>query len=137
MDNNGHTLWAIAGGGTRGDYVQDLVCDAAGTIFIGGDYETSATFDGWLIRATFPTTYGIPFIAKISEQPPLALKRTDQGIQLIWPAKATNWLLEATSALVPLAWEPANPNSTLSGLDRTAVVDTPTAISQFFRLRKP
>ena len=137
MDTNGHTLWAITGGGARGDSVQDLVCDAEGAIFIGGDYDTSATFDGWSIRATFPTTYGIPFIAKISEEPPLALNHTDHGIQLAWPAKATNWVLEATSALGTPAWAPGNLSSTVSGRDRTATVDTAAMTSRFYRLRKP
>lgn len=134
MDNNGHTLWAIAGGGARADYVQDLVCDAEGAIFIGGDYENSATFDGWSVRATFPTTYGIPFIAKIAERPPLALQRTDQDIQLTWPAKATNYALEATTSLPATSWATVTNAPTVSGRDRRVQLPV-TDNHKFFRLR--
>jgi hypothetical protein len=113
------------------------VCDAEGNIFVAGYYDTSATFDGWLLRATNqPNPTAIPFLAKISEKPSLALARTAQGVQLTWPAKATNYVVEASGSPAGPIWEPANLLSTVSGRNRTATVDPTGEATRFFRLRK-
>lgn len=135
-NTKGLTLWAIAGGGARGDSVQDLVCDADGDIFVGGDYDTSAVFDSWSIRAKFPTTYGIPFVAKISEKPPLLLTGTNQGVQLSWPAKATNYVLENTPSLPAVSWTPMTNLPAITVRDRSLQL-TATSNAAYFRLRQP
>lgn len=136
-DADGHTLWAIAGGGSSWDGAGNVVCDAQGDIFVGGTYDTSATFDGWLLRATNPPDpTAIPFVAKISEKPSLALARIAQGVQLTWPAKATNYVLEASTSLPAVSWTPVTNAPTVIGRDRNLQLPA-TGNANFFRLRKP
>lgn len=136
-DTSGQTLWAIAGGGSSWDSAGNLVCDAQGDIFVGGAYDTSATFDGWLLRATNqPNPTAIPFVAKISEKPSLALARTAQGMQLTWPAKATNYVLEAATSLPAVSWTSVTNSPTVIGRDRSLQLPL-TGSARFFRLRQP
>ena len=134
----GEIQWAMSGGGAGFDRGEQVVCDAQGNIYLTGVIRKNvATFDGFILTPRQGPDSPTLFAAKLSPVPPLRLRQAGGITTLTWPAKATNWMLEATGTLGTPAWGPANLSSTVSGRDRTATVDTAAATSRFYRLRKP
>lgn len=130
-DVDGAIQWAMrGGGGTRGARGWNLAADHDGQLLLGAEiYGSNSKLDGLSV-------YGLT-LAKLSEQPPLSLARSPEGVRLAWPAKATNHVLEAATTLHRPAWEPVDAISTIVGRDRQAVLDVAAAAARFFRLRKP
>jgi hypothetical protein len=136
-DVDGNVLWAIAGGGLGEVDGQQVACDSAGNVFVTAMTWTSAgSFDG--IRfVPIPGTYQTTVVARLSERPSLEMALSAAGVQLSWPAKATNYVLETAMSLAPgSAWAPVLTPPTTLGRQSTVPVNTSTP-AQFFRLHKP
>lgn len=130
-DKDGNIRWAMrGGGGTRGARGWNLVADTGNNFFLGAEiYGNNSKLDGLSV-------FGLA-LARISERPRLGLTRSAQDLRLSWPAKATNYVLETTHNPGGSSWEPASLDYTASGRDRVIAVDSATASTRFFRLRKP
>lgn len=50
-DPSGALLWIKAAGGSMGDYAHCIAIDAAGDVYVAGEYETTADFEGTTITA--------------------------------------------------------------------------------------
>jgi hypothetical protein len=66
--------------------------------------------------------------------PPLTNTRSGSDIRIAWPASATGFVLEETTAL-PGGWGVSSAQVTVQGNENVAVI-TPIGIAKFFRLRK-
>lgn len=137
-DASGNIQWAMRGGGGPQARGYSVLCDKSGNIFLGAVIEgTTARFDGITLNLR-PVVDGYPTVvlAKISPTPPLALTRSAQGADLTWAAKATNYVLEATTSLPAISWNPVTNSPTISGRDRKLQLPF-TGAAKFFRLHKP
>jgi len=147
-DVDGNVLWAIAGGGPSEDwpshYSRPVACDSAGNVFLTaliytyGGNGSLGSFDGInLVPNPNYNGYGTLVVARLSERPPMQMAPSAEGGQLSWPAKATNYVLEAATNLAPgSAWNPVTNTPTVSGRERN--LQLPAIVpAKFFRLRRP
>jgi hypothetical protein len=141
-DVDGNVLWAIAGGGSGYDDGAAVACDTAGNVFLtavidSGNYGAAGSFDGISLVPIPTAPVGTAVAARLSERPPMKMAVSAGSTMLSWPAKATNYVMEAATSLAPgSAWSPVLTPPTTVGRQRTVPVDT-TAPAQFFRLHKP
>jgi hypothetical protein len=135
-DANGNVRWAIAGGSSGGDSSFRVTCDPTGNIFLGATIATVGSFDGITLPSR-PSQFGMTYmVAKVSDRPQLQLTNSAGSAIVTYPAKATNYVLEAATSLPAGLWNSVTNASTVSGRDRS--VELPLAgNARFFRLRKP
>ena len=94
------------------------------------------SFDG-LPLVTPAAGQGAFFAAKLNPAPLLKITSSGTGTTVAWPARATNYVLEATTSLAPgSAWTPVLTLPTTVGTQSTVPANTTTP-AQFFRLHKP
>ncbi len=131
----GAIQWAIAGGGSGYDDGRQVVCDESGNVYLTGTFGSyTAYFDS---LALLPLgAWETVFVAKLSAAPPLRIERAAGYPTLSWPAKATNYVLEAAASLPAVSWSAVTNKTTVSGRDRRVQLPL-TANAKFFRLRKP
>ena len=126
----------MSGGGPDYDRGENVLCDPQGNIFLiffaGG---RSGSFDG---LPFVPMAGGRDFfVAKLHPAPPLRIDSSESGKTAVYPARATNYVLQSTTSLAPgSAWAPVLTLPTTVGTEATVPVDV-TGPAQFFRLRKP
>jgi len=137
-DVDGNVLWAIAGGGPWGDHPSRLASDSAGNVLlVAGISSGTGSFDGISIVPSPPEASDITVVARLSERPPVKMARSAGGVQLSWPAKATNYVLEAATNLTPgSAWNPVTNAPAVTATNRSVQLPL-TGPAKFFRLRKP
>ncbi len=132
----GQFQWAMAGGGDEYDRGNQVVCDPRGNVYLTGVFRKSTSyFDGLTIT---PRGSDLPtlFAAKLSQAPILRIESTAGSPTLRWPAKATNYVLEAETSLPAVSWSAVTNKTTVSGRDRRVQLPS-TGNAKFFRLRKP
>lgn len=141
IDEDGKILWVFGGQG-QGLISESMQvqCDARGNIYLFARFmKFRGNFDQIPV-ASLPSFdvqgHYTGVLARLSERPPLALGPAPTGLQLFWPSKATNYVLEATTAVKGDAWAPLGGAAVVSGRDRRLTVTNESA-SKFFRLRKP
>ena len=72
----------------------------------------------------------------VSTSPALRISRTDDGVEIRWPAWASAYTLESTLSLnPPISWTPLTNAPVIVGNDQVLTL-APTNVSQFLRLRK-
>lgn len=76
-DASGNFIWAKAAGGAETDYVSAIDVDDNGNVYIGGNYEYSATFDTTSISTT--NFFNESFIAKYNPTGALQWVRSSKG----------------------------------------------------------
>lgn len=137
-DANGQILWAMRGGGGLYARGHGVLLDQSGNIFLSVDIGTqTVSFDGiTLLPRPDDAGYGTVAVAKISERPPLRITNSIGSTTVIYPAKATNYVLEAAVSMQVASWSAVTNKTTVSGRDRRAQLPT-SGSSRFFRLRKP
>lgn len=128
--------WAMAGGGNDFDRADKLVCDGRGNIYLTGLVRRStAYFDNLTLEPLGPEESSI-FAAKLSEAPPLHISASPGSVDLTWPSKATDYVLEATTSILGASWDPVEGAPVGWGRDQTLNVATDSP-AKFFRLRNP
>lgn len=136
VNADGSFKWAMAGGGNDHDRALEVVCDGRGNIYLTGLVRKSvAYFDNLPLVPLGPEESTI-FAAKLSEAPPLHISASPGSVDLTWPSKATDYVLEASPAITGASWDPVEGASVVWGLDQTLSVATDSP-AKFFRLRKP
>jgi Tol biopolymer transport system component len=78
--------------------------------------------------------------ALATPSPSLTIARTNNQVQISWPASAGGWMLERTNALrtVSAPWPKVPPPyQTNGGVISVTITNTPAVGNQFFRLHKP
>jgi len=134
----GDIQWAIHGGGTEFDRGEQVVCDRQGSIFLTGVIRRDEGNLGDLPLVPLPNDYGRSTIiaAKLSQAPPLNLTTSGADITLSWPAKATDYVLEAAVSPQGVTWEVVTNEPAIGTVERS--VELPlTGNARFFRLRQP
>jgi len=135
-DVDGNILWAIAGGGACHEGAS-AICGPEGAVFLyvytdNSDCEGSSPplFDGISISAS------AEMLAKLTERPRLDIGSSVGGVQLSWPSKATNYVVEAATSLSASSWDTDTNAPTVIGRNRCLQLPA-TGNAKFFRLRKP
>jgi hypothetical protein len=131
-DSLGNVQWAIAGGGVVGDRV---VCDSFGHAVITGSISQSSSFDGFILVPQLSSSYPTMVVAKLAQKPPLKITRSAQNASLSWPAKATNYVLEAATSLPAVTWNPITNNPTVGPTECSLQLPA-TGNARFFRLSR-
>ena len=75
-------------------------------------------------------------VAKIAQAPPLKIAPSPGAATLSWPAKATNYVLEAATSLPALSWATVTNTPTVGPTERSVQLPL-TGSAKFFRLRQP
>ena len=135
-DPQGNVQWAISGGGTEFDRGERVVCDSLGNVFVTASIRKDiGGFDGLTLvpQSVSETTM---VVAKLSQKPILSIGRSAQNISLSWPAKATNYILEAATSLPEVSWDPVTNNPTVGPTERSLQLPA-MGNARFFRLRQP
>ncbi|MCL4181404.1 MAG: hypothetical protein KJ072_27155 [Verrucomicrobia bacterium] len=135
-DADGNLEWAIPGGGTGNDRGYTVHCDFGGNIFLTGTIrEKVASFGGHSLVPI--STAGLPtlFAAKLSHTPPLRIQSQSGRPTLVWPARATNYVLETSRQAPSESWLAVVANPVTSGTEQSVTLDA-VGDTQFFRLRK-
>jgi len=109
-----YVQWAIPGGGPLS------FCEGS----------SPPLFDGISISAS------AVMLAKLTERPRLDIGRSVGGVQLSWPSKATNYVVEAATSLSASSWDTDTNAPTVIGRNRCLQLPA-TGNAKFFRLRKP
>ncbi|MBI3849999.1 MAG: hypothetical protein HY298_06865 [Verrucomicrobia bacterium] len=135
-DVAGNVLWAIAGGGSEDDGGASVRCDSVGNVFLTAYIGSPGSFDGISIVPIPTEPSYTTVVARLSERPPMQMARSAGGVQLSWPAKATNYVLEAATSLPGITWNPVTNTPTVSGRERNLQLPA-TGAAKFFRLRRP
>ncbi|MCL4785954.1 MAG: hypothetical protein KJ070_04055 [Verrucomicrobia bacterium] len=135
-DTNGNIRWALAGGSSSYDSPGRVTSDALGSVFLGATINAAGSFDG-LALPSRPDVYGqTSMLTKLSERPQLRITNVVGLATITYPAKATNYVLEAATLLPAVSWSTVTNTSTVSGRDRRVQLPA-TGNAQFFRLRQP
>jgi hypothetical protein len=132
----GQIQWAMAGGGAEYDRGNQVVCDTRGNVYLTGVFRKStAYFDGLTFS---PRGSDLPtlFAAKLSPAPVLRIGSTAGSPTLSWPAKATNYVLEAATSLPVVSWTTFTNTPTVTATNRSVQLPA-TGSARFFRLRQP
>jgi hypothetical protein len=106
--------------------------------FLNGVFDEFRIYSGTLSDAEVAADYaaGPDLLGSEVQQVSLTTARSGNGFTLSWPASATGFVLESSSALGPqAAWASATEQVTVQGTDNTAVIQ-PGAASKFYRLHK-
>jgi len=135
-DTNGNARWAIAGGSSSYDSPFRVTSDALGNLFIGATINAAGSFDG-LALPSRPNGFGqTGMLAKLSERPQLRITNSVGSTTVTYPAKATNYVLEAATSLPAISWATVTNTPTVTATNRSVQLPL-TGPAQFFRLRQP
>lgn len=132
----GNILWAITGGGMDWDRGERVASAPNGVVYLTSVFRNApCEFDGLInlprSNAGTPTL----LVSKLSERPSLQITPSPGGIEISWPAKATNYLVETSgSFLAP--WSSPNATPAVSGRTQRIQVDSSAEDSKFYRLRR-
>jgi hypothetical protein len=137
-DADGNIQWAMRGGGAEYDRGDRVVCDASGNIFLGAEIRKSVgNFDGLaLTPANAGTGSTTITLAKISPTPPVKIMSASGAANVSWPAKSTNYVLEAFTSLTAVSWNAVTNTPTVTATERSVQLPL-TGNAKFFRLREP
>ncbi len=96
---------------------------------------STSYFDGLTIP---PRGSDLPtlFAAKLNPAPVLRIESTAGSPTLSWPAKATNYVLEAATSLPAVSWTTVTNTPTVTATNHRVQLPL-TGPAQFFRLRQP
>src|SRR5262249_36871236 len=138
-DPAGNVLWVRRAGGTLNDFGSGVAVNAQGNVVLAGFFLSSTiNFDSITLTNTgsrdiFLAQLGLPIVPIV---PTLTISMANGQVVLSWPAAATGFILESSSALPPLSWASVTPGTNVVGTNQ--VITLPASEPQtFFRLRKP
>ena len=135
-DPSGNIQWAIAGGSAAADSWAWVGCNNSGDTFVGTRINAAGSFDGIALPSR-PDVFGQIFVAaRITERPQLRITNAVGSVTVTYPAKATNYVLEAATPVPTISWSAVTNTPTVSGRDRRVQLPL-TGPAKFFRLRKP
>lgn len=136
-DAEGNFEWAMSGGGVEYDRGYTVHCDFGGNIFLTGVTRKNVASFGGHSLVPISSAAGLPtlFAAKLSPTPPLTIQAGSGRLTLAWPARATNYVLEATGVVPSPSWSPMTGTPTITGNDRSVTLEA-VGGARFFRLRK-
>jgi hypothetical protein len=135
-DPEGNIQWAVSGGGAGHDSGSTVSCDLHGNIYLTGDTSSQAGSFGDVPLVAIPgSSPHTLYAAKISLSPWLKIGAASGVSTLVWPTRATNYVLEASGTIDSGDWSPLNLTPVVTHTDQSVTVDR-MAVAQFFRLRK-
>jgi hypothetical protein len=136
-DGDGNIQWAMRGGGPEFDSGEQVICDKLGNIFLGAVIRKNVgSFDGiTLTPANAGTGYTTIMLAKISPMPWMTIGKSTGSVTVTWPAKATNYVLEASSPLAGDGWTSVEGTPVVSGRAKRLTLSI-NSDAKFFCLRK-
>ncbi len=136
-DSEGNVLWARQTGGTEDDFNVGAAVDAVENVYVTGTFFSSQiSFGNTNLNTSGRTDI---FIAKLGTvtPPKLNVRKSADGLELSWPALASEFYLELTESMAPTMTWTSNAVSPTVLSGSNVVVLPLVGETKYFRLRRP
>jgi len=128
--------YAFYFGGPASDAGYGIATDPAGNLYVAGATASTNLYVRQALQPTFAGGVGDAFVARLILPPVLSIQQAAGVVQLAWPVRQPDFVLEWNAANGDVGWQPV-PVPPLSTGGWNTVTLSPSGGPAFFRLRKP